>query len=588
MSKKKQEILVDLISKFGEDLDEENILIEYPRPQLKRKSYLNLNGIYKCAINKIGDENITFDNDVLVPFGVGTILSKIRHILQDDEVLTYKKEFNVDKEFINDVTILHFGAVDQICEVYLNDIYLGKHIGGYLPFSFDVSYVIKEGNNILIVKVTDVTNKSYYSYGKQSLTRGGMWYTPISGIWQAVWLESLPKCHITKLKITPNIDDSYVKFNISTSTKFKTGNLKIYDNHHTELYNIDFDKNEVKVKLANFILWSPNDPYLYDVSIKIDDDEVDTYFGMRKFSVGTSKYGPCLMLNNKPFFFNGLLDQGYISDGGYTFPTDEALKYDIEEMKKLGFNTLRKHIKIEPLRWYYHCDKLGMIVFQDIVNGGKYDFNLMTLLPTIGLKKFSDDKYDKFDRELEESREYYINELNETIDLLYNTTSLALYTTFNEGWGQFDAKKIASLVKEKDPTRIVDHASGWFDQNGDDINSLHVYFRKIRIKKENRPTLVTEFGGYSYKVKDHVFNLTNEYGYKKFKDNDSYAAAYIKLYNEQIIPNIEKGLAGCIYTQVSDVEDETNGILTYDRKVNKLEAYDIDKLNAQVKFMEEK
>jgi beta-galactosidase/beta-glucuronidase len=400
-------------------------------------------------------------------------------------------------------------------------------------------------------------------------------------------MESLPTCYISGLKITPNIDDSYVKFNLTTSTKFKKANIKVYDDQHKELFNLDFTKNEIKIKLSNFILWSPEDPYLYQVLIKVEDDEVQSYFAMRKFSVGNSSHGPCLMLNNKPYFFNGLLDQGYISDGGYTFPTDEALQSDIIEMKKLGFNTLRKHIKIEPLRWYYHCDRIGMIVFQDLVNGGKYDFNLMTLLPTMGFKKIKDNKYSKFGRGTEAAKEMYLSEMNDTIDLLYNVPSLALYTAFNEGWGQFDAKKIATLIKEKDPTRIVDHASGWFDQNGGDINSLHIYFKKIKFNQDKRPTLVTEFGGYSYKVKDHVYNLTKEYGYKKFNDEASFATSYIQLYKDQIIPNIDKGLAGCIYTQVSDVEDETNGILTYDRKVNKLEAYDIDKLNKKVKFKEE-
>jgi len=576
---------IDLQSRFYQDVNETCPLSEYPRPQMQRDSYLNLNGIWKCQITKDEKEPSNYNLDILVPFAIPTLLSKVNHVLQVDEFLHYKKEFMVEEEFIKDITILHFGAVDQSCDVYVNDKFVGSHLGGYLPFSFDISDHIIVGSNTIKLRVRDLSNTSFYSYGKQSLKRGGMWYTPTSGIWQTVWLESVNKGYLKQLKITPNIDDSTVNFKLTCDDKFNECKISIYNYSHNLIIEETFNNNDITINLTNFILWKPEDPYLYYVKIEIDDiDIVNTYFAMRKFSIGNSQHGPCFMLNNQPYFIHGLLDQGYISDGGYTFPTDEAMKFDIIEMKKLGFNTLRKHIKIEPLRWYYHCDTLGMIVFQDLVNGGKYDFNFMTLLPTIGFKKFKDNKYKKFGREKLEARTNFINEMHETVNLLYNSPSVASYTIFNEGWGQFDALTIEAEIKKLDPTRVIDHASGWFDQGGGDICSLHVYFRKIKIKKDKRPIMVTEFGGYSYKVPGHVYNINKEYGYKKFKTLDCFANAFIKLYEKQIIPNIEKGLCGCIYTQVSDVEDETNGILTYDRKVNKLENYQFEEISEKLKL----
>lgn len=548
----------NLLTKYATNLDQNNVLKEYPRPLFKRDSYLNLNGIWQYEINNTGEMVKDFTKDILVPFPIESVLSKVNYVLQKDDYLFYKKDFIVPKDFIKDITFINFLAVDQVCDVYLNGIYLGSHENGYLPFKFDISDILKEGKNTLILRVIDSIDLNYPT-GKQTYKRKGMWYTPVSGIWQSVFLESVNKNYIKSIKLTPNIDKKCL--NIKVDTTAPSYKVKILENNKI-IYQSTKEEKDVDVYLKNMHLWSPEDPFLYDIEFETESDKVTSYFAMRKFSLG-EKY---FHLNNKPYFLNGLLDQGYYSDGIYTPASYKAYQDDILKMKELGFNTLRKHIKIESPMFYYYCDKLGMIVMQDFVNIGKYSFFKDTLLPTIGFKK------NLYTTTTKKQQNNFIKYAKETLDYLYNVSSLAYYTIFNEGWGQFKSDTLYDIVKSIDSTRVIDTTSGWFYGKKSDVVSLHIYFRKIKINKQNKPIIISEFGGYSYKILEHSFNSEKTYGYKKFLDKKKFTQAFIDLYEKEIIPT---DIAGCIYTQLSDVEDETNGILTYDRKICKLNKEDI-------------
>ncbi len=577
-----------LYTRWGKELDKFNPLPEYPRPQLMRDSYMNLNGVWEYAIYHENEEFKGYQGEIVVPFSPESLLSGVERELKPSDTLYYKRVFVVDKAFIKDKTILHFGAVDCYCDVYWNDKYIGAHSGGFLPFYFDVTDLIKEGDNTLTLKVNDPTDTSFISRGKQALNRGGIWYTAQSGIWQTVWLESVDEIYIEKLFLTPDIDNGTITINPVLSKTPKSLKAKILDGGRV-IMEADLNANlDNLIKLKDIKLWSPETPHLYDLEITADSDEVKSYFGMRKFSLGADEKGyQRLLLNNKPYFNNGLLDQGYWSDGLLTPPSDEAMRYDILTMKGLGFNMLRKHIKIEPLRWYYHCDKLGMLVWQDMINGGeKYNLFTVAILPFLGVKlKDSKENYRRFGRLHPEGRETYYKELDAMVDLLYNTVSINVWVPFNEGWGQFDAGKAVQFIRERDASRLIDHASGWHDQGSGDLNSPHIYFIKVRLPEDkNRVVVLSEFGGYSYQEEGHVFNKVRAFGYRVFKDKESYIKAYRKLYKEQIIPYINKGLSATIYTQLSDVEDEINGLVTYDRDVLKLSASDIADINGQMKL----
>jgi len=577
-----------LLTRWGKELDRENPLPEYPRPQMVRDSFINLNGIWEYSIAENGGDFTEYQGEIVVPFSPECILSGVGKVVKPDDKLYYRRRFNLTKDFIKDKTLLHFGAVDYECTVFINGKDVGSHKGGYTPFTLDVSSAVSVGENIIEVIVFDPTDISYISRGKQRLKSGGIWYTPQSGIWQTVWLESVPAVHIEKVRLTPDIDGGKIIVKPYVSGNAKTLTAKVFDNGK-EIAAMNLKANQDNgISINNPVLWSPETPHLYEIEITADSDKVTSYFGMRKFSIGKDEKGFMrLFLNNKPYFHNGLLDQGYWSDGMLTPPSDEAMLYDIRKMKELGFNMLRKHIKIEPLRWYYHCDREGMLVWQDMINGGRnYDFSVIGALPFIGVNLRDDEKnYKKFGRQDEAGRAEYYEELDTMIDYLYNSVSISVWVPFNEAWGQFDALKSVDFIKERDTSRVIDHASGWHDQGGGDLNSLHIYFTKIKVPSDNnRAVVLSEFGGYSHKVAGHVFNKERVFGYKVFKTLDEFKVAYKKLFNEQIIPNIERGLSATVYTQVSDVEDEINGILTYDREFSKLIPEDIKEINSQVKL----
>ncbi|MBR2025444.1 MAG: glycoside hydrolase family 2 [Clostridia bacterium] len=525
---------------------------EYPRPQMKRKSFFSLNGEWDFYANGGSKETI------LVPYPPESILSGIGRDMGKYPYLRYRKIFSLPKDFKKDRVILHFGAVDQISKIKLNNVVIGVHRGGYDPFSFDITDKLLD-KNILEVEVTDELENGVLPYGKQRRKRGGMWYTPISGIWQTVWIESVPEHYIKNLRIEINNDGADIIADAND------GVVVLKALH--EVTEHEFKDGRAHVVLNTPKYWTPEAPHLYHFELRTKNDAVESYFALRKIEIRNINGHDRVFLNGEPYFFNGVLDQGYYSDGIFLPASPENFRRDIETMKSMGFNTLRKHIKIEPEIFYYECDRLGMIVFQDMVNNGSYSFARDTLLPTIGMKKLPNGFRGKNERAENE----FLKSMKNTVSQLYNHPCVCYWTIFNEGWGQFNANQMYDELKAIDSTRIIDTTSGWFKKGNSDVESLHVYFKSVKIKKTGKPIFLTEFGGYSFKVKDHCFNEKDTYGYKKFIDKESYENAVYELYEKQIIPNIANGLCGAILTQLSDVEDETNGILTFDRNVIKLD-----------------
>ncbi len=533
-------------------------LSEYPRPQLVRDSYLCLNGEWNFKI--VNNESEKYSGKITVPFPPESRISGVEREIEATDTLIYSKEFSLPEGFLKDKLILNFGAVDQYTEVYINGQFVGKNIGGYLPFSFDITKYLNPINNSIKVIVTDPLDKNL-PYGKQTDKRGGMWYTKTSGIWQTVWLESVTNDYVKGLKITPTLDSVHI--DISSNVDKKTVILDMHDGKREYTTN----QNSIDIKIDNPKLWTPETPFLYDFTVISGNDTVKSYFALREINVQSINNKTYICLNRKPYFFNGLLDQGYFSDGIFTPASYDGYKNDILKMKECGFNMLRKHIKTEPDIFYYYCDKYGMAVFQDFINSGKYSFLIDTALPTVFLKKGISHYANKT------RREEFFKTGEQILSTLYNHPCVLYYTIFNEGWGQFDADGCYKHFKALDPTRIFDTTSGWFKTGLSDVQSEHIYFKPIKLKaKPHKPLVLSEFGGYSCKIKDHSFNLTKTYGYRYFNSTSDFEAELIKLYENQILPALKTGLNAAVLTQVSDVEDETNGLLTYDRQVLKLDS----------------
>ena len=571
----------ELATRWKNQVDTNNPLPEYPRPNMVRDSFLSLNGEWDYCINQ-QEKVAEYDGTIIVPFSPETALSGVQKIVMPEDYLHYRKVFRLPDGFKKDRVLLHFGAVDQECSVYLNGQLLGGHVGGYLSFSFDITDVLTDGENVLTLCVRDMTEKAPHARGKQKLVRkGGMsslFYTPQSGIWKTVWLESVAKEYIESLKITPLYDEAAVKVEIcirNAGEELRNAKVKVLDAGKVVAEaTVDVVKAEALFPLKDFVSWTPENPHLYDLEVTYGEDKVTSYFGMRKFSVGKDKKGLLrFYLNNKPFFFNGVLDQGYWPESLMTAPTEEALKYDIVKLKDLGYNTIRKHIKIEPDRFYYLCDKLGMIVWQDMPNGGG-NYNLLHVMyltnvfPWYG-RTIKDNHYGMFARKDENGRKQYYKDLKGMVEQLYNYPSIAVWVPFNEGWGQFDATKATELIRSLDNTRLVNEACGWFDQKGGDMYSIHNYLRKLKVKpQKDRVVALTEFGGYAFPIPGHMA-CEKEFGYKHYKTKKELTANYKRLWEEEIYPNLEKGLSSTIYTQTSDIEEEINGLMTYDREENK-------------------
>lgn len=575
-------------TKWFKDIDHEHPLSEYPRPQLVRENWQCLNGIWDYAITDINSAvPESMDGKITVPFAVESELSGVCKALLPTEKLHYKRKFTIALPKDGNRIIIHFEAVDWEVELFVNGDYVGSNQGGYIPFSFDITDKLIPGENELYAAVTDPTDTHWQQRGKQVLEPKSIWYTATSGIWQTVWLESVPQNHITSVKATPDLKNGSVsilietKHNTNVQVQIKTSKtvVAVYEG---------LSNHPLIMQIPDPILWNPGNPFLYDLMIITDNDTVSSYFGMRSISIEMATHGRNrILLNGQPVFLNGPLDQGYWPESGMTQPCDDAVIFDLQSMKDLGFNTIRKHIKIESQRWYYHADRLGLMIIQDMPSGGKGIVDKEGKLEkTVFGNSIRDDYMDSYkssDRFTLESREGFELELSKMTEHLHNHPSIIIWGAFNESWGQFDSWRIYKNIKNSDSSRLVDHASGWYDQGCGDFLSVHTYVNNLKSPPENdkRTYLISEYGGYNYIDKDHLWRDDDVSGYKYFDTVNELMDAYESLIMEQVIPLIRKGLCGVIYTQLSDVEIESNGIFTYDRKVLK---FDSDKM----KFLHEK
>lgn len=593
---------------MGKNLDRDHVLEEYPRPLLMREDYQILNGWWDYAFTIDYKQPQQYEGRILVPFSPETALSGVGRQLKPDEYLWYRRNFNLpgwEREKGQNRILLHFGAVDQSCEVRINGHKVKRHTGGYLPFEVDISRYAQESANELIVAVKDLSDTSYHSKGKQKLNAGGMFYTAQSGIWQTIWLEKVPETYIKEIKTVPDIEKKIIRIKVSSSYSTDKKNVdKLSRNLPIEikirkpgLYPDPVVKPSqistedmletavqavsdkwIEIPIESISLWNCETPYLYYFEVKLGDDRAISYFAMRKFSLETKVHEefPRICLNGEVQFQNGVLDQGYWPESLYTPPSDAAMIFDIQEMKKTGFNMVRKHLKIEPQRWYYHCDRLGIVVWQDMVNGGSYYKHWFvtygaTLLSWLRIPMR--DVYPRLlSREAKAGRLEFIREMKETIRLLGNHPSIAAWVIFNEGWGQFQTEDMTRIVRRLDPNRLIDQASGWFDQGGGDFSSLHNYFFKLFIRPEReRASVLSEFGGYSYREPGHCAK-EKLYGYGICKNKKDLEKRFLERWQgvRNLIP---QGLSASIYTQWTDVEEEVNGVFTYDREVRKIEPF---------------
>jgi beta-galactosidase/beta-glucuronidase len=572
-----------IMTRWAAEVSPEEVWPEYPRPQMRRPVWLNLNGLWEYAITPKPKAEPEFEGQILVPFAVESALSGVKRPLKPGERLWYRRSFTIPEAWAGQRVLLHFGAVDWEAVVWVNQVEVGTHRGGYLPFYFDITGYLVEGQNQVVVRVWDPTDKSWGASGKQVLKPKSIWYTPVSGIWGTVWLEPVPQTYIRGLKLTPDIDSESLKIEVLVSGG--AGDLQVLATAKDRKEQVGVisgpETEALHMPVPAPHLWEPDDPRLYDLEVEIYQggslvDRVQSYFGMRKFSLEPDQGGNLrLCLNNEPLFHYGPLDQGYWPDGLYTPPNEAAMRYEVEFLKKIGCNMLRKHVKVEPARFYYACDRLGMIVWQDMPNGSKPVGEVLSFLANMfsRLKRRDDHHYWRAGRSKPAAREDYWRELAEMVDQLHNFTCIGMWVPFNEAWGQFDANKVAGWLKGTDPTRPVDHASGWFDQGGGDFRSIHTYFKALKPEKPDsiRAVILSEFGGYALKLDGHLWNPGAEFGYRKYDTSQALTEAYLDLLETQLKPWIGMGLSGAVYTQTSDVEIEVNGYLTYDREVAKMD-----------------
>ena len=596
-----------LFTEWGRALDPSCVWTEYPRPQMVRDSFVTLNGYWSYAITGSLKRPSHFDGKILVPFSPESALSGVNRQLMPDEYLWYERQVQVPAACAACRYLLHFEAVDQHAVVYINGKKAVSHTGGYLPFTVDITHFLSPGETdfTLTVLVQDFSDTSYHSRGKQKLQPGGMYYTAQSGIWQSVWMETVPDSYIEDILVRPfpSLNGIHVTLQEgggSGSSGHRPVSMYVFaPTCHfdaavkyagTPIAAIEAAAMSFDLNIPDPHLWSPDTPWLYPVEIRLGQDCVRSYFALRRISMGADAKGITrIFLNNAPIFLNGVLDQGYWPDGLYTAPADKALIYDITTMKTLGFNMLRKHAKIENRRWYYHCDRIGMLVWQDMVNGGgTYSALLLTYLPTAlcvpgALMKKRPRHTAKSERpSFTEYLEYHITgrtdrrgrnafkkECAQTIRLLQNHPCVMTWVIFNEGWGQFETAALTDMVRTLDPDRLIDAASGWFEHKTGDIKSIHNYFRKLRVPQDIRAVVLSEYGGSVCHIDGHsMFEQT--YGYHTCHSTEEFENDLVRLFTEEIAPLIPAGLCGAVYTQLSDIEEETNGLLTYDRKICKL------------------
>jgi len=554
-------------------------LAEYPRPQFVRPGWLCLNGRWDFAVTPTGEEPKSWGETILVPFSPETALSGVARGPGHGETAWYRRSFTLPEGFMRGRLLLHFGASDQFCEVRVNGHAAGGHEGGYEPFTLDVTeHMDLSGANELTVSVRDECLEGAGIFGKQSSAPGGIWYTGQSGLWQTVWMESVPEDYIPGIRITPCEGRRVV---LQLPDHREGDAYAVFEKGRRVLTGAFDERGLAEFTLPEGILWTPEEPFLYDLLLRRGRDIVKCYFALRTFSAENGQ----LLLNGEPIFLTGLLDQGYWPESLYTPPTDEAMIHDIETAKRLGYNLLRKHVKVEPLRWYYHCDRLGMMVWQDIPNGGgPYSLLWTVLLPFLGIH-IPDGGYKRLGRRYERARRLFQRETEEIVSSLYNCPSIIGWTLFNEGWGQFETAALTEKLRGMDALRPIDSASGWHDQKCGDLCSRHIYFKKLRLRPDSRVQAITEFGGYSLAVSGHSLPGTVT-GYKKLKSARALTAALEALYREQVLPLKAQGLCQCVYTQLSDVETELNGLLTWDREILKVDEERIRAVNEELKRME--
>ena len=575
-------------------------LAEYPRPAMRRDSCEILNGPWQYAITQTAEYPAAWQGSILVPYSPEAPASGVNRTLQPGQWLHYHRLFAPPAGEGGRV-LLHFGAVDYACAVQVNGHLAGGHRGGYWPFTLDITDLLNgTGRNSLWVAVQDPTGHGTQARGKQTLKPGGMFYPAQSGIWQTVWLERVPDNYIQTLTVTPDYDARTVTVRVHTAkpggavnlwAMVRAGGVTIAEDWGSDEADQDGEVT-LNIPEEHFFPWSPDTPFLYDLTVgtnqgeEAEFDTVHSYFALRKWSCAPDAHGVLrFCLNDKPILLNGLLDQGYWSEGLYTPPSDAAVERELSEVKALGFNLLRKHAKIEPQRWYYHCDRLGLIVWQDIVNGGSaYNLWFVTYLTNVLqplLRRFPDGKaaYSLLSRAKPAGREEYAHELADTVQALRCHPCIACWVPFNEGWGQFDAGKAVQALRALDGTRLVDEASGWFDQGGGDVHSLHNYFYPLRIRPQKRTVALSEYGGIAWPMPGHE-PPRKTYGYGTAKDRQELTARYKKLQLKTVLPQLEKGLSALVYTQLTDVEDEVNGLFTYDRAAVKPDANAVRSVNA--------
>ena len=616
-----------LYTRWGKELDPDHVLTEYPRPLMVRDSYVNLNGYWDYAFTREFRMPEEYDGKILVPFSPESVLSGVSRQLQPDEYLWYHRNFSLTgwegRRAEGRRLLLHFGAVDQACVVYVNGKRVARHTGGYLPFEADITEAVKDGENELVAAVKDLSDTSYHARGKQKLKRGGMFYTAQSGIWQTVWAEEVPGQYVLSVEALPDLGERMVRIRVTSDAgkgkpvsvvsrrpglyaeqenaggkgavmpdlagrmecpaecpKINGDNL-IGNTHSRDgrsggiICRAEGRTDEwIESSIPEVKFWTCEEPWLYYFEVRCGEDAVTSYFAMRRFSVEEDEKGiPRICLNGKPQFQKGVLDQGYWPDGLYTAPSDEAFVFDIREIKKTGFNMVRKHLKIEPQRWYYHCDRMGMVVWQDMVNGGEsykpcFVTYLGTVLSGIGIR-VRDCHARLLARKDERGKQEFVREMKETIRLLKGHPSICTWVIFNEGWGQFQAEELTRIARECDSSRLIDQASGWFDQGGGDLRSVHNYFFRLKVRPEKeRASVLSETGGYTFREYGHCA-CEELYGYGAHDSRASLNRAYEELMGKAEAL-IHRGLCAIVYTQWSDVEEEVNGVYTYDRACRKI------------------
>ena len=566
---------------WGEQLNPKNVLPEYPRPIMERHEWKNLNGSWNYAITKKGEAAPgNYQGEILVPFAVESSLSGVGKRINEHQELWYQRTFDVPSSWKGKQILLHFGAVDWKADVWVNDVKVGEHTGGFTPFYFDITSALNKGNNQLVVKVWDPADRGEQPRGKQVERPEGIWYTPVTGIWQTVWLEPVAAQHIAHLKTTPDIDKKTVKVEVATNVCSPDKvEVKVFDGKNLVAKGAALNGVPVELTMPEDVkLWSPESPSLYDMEVTLYKDgkaidQVKSYTALRKFSTHKDKNGITrLQLNNKDYFQFGPLDQGWWPDGLYTAPTDEALVYELKKIKDFGYNMVRKHVKVEPARWYTYCDQLGLIVWQDMPNGGR------------GPAEWQMHKYyDGADAiRSAKSEANYRKEWKEIIDYLYSYPSIGVWVPFNEAWGQFKTPEIAAWTKEYDPSRLVNPASGGNHYTCGDILDLHNYpGPNLYLYDPTRATVLGEYGGIGMALKGHLWLADKNWGYVKFNTPEEVTNEYIK-YADHLLELIEKGFSAAVYTQITDVEEEVNGLVTYDRKVIKVDEPKIKAINQKI------